>query len=98
MNREWPPVGTRLTAEYHGQVYTAVIVTAWKRLKSDKQIVLTSGPSKGRRCDNFTEAAMLATSRQRREQRLRCRGVGNGWEFWAACPPAGHPAVNQSAA
>ena len=80
--REWPAVGTRLSAEYFGQTYRAEIIVAHKRLKSGKQIRLLEGPSAGKRCNSYSRAMLLATARQRREQKLGRKGVSNGWDFW----------------
>ena len=79
---EWPAVGTKLKAEYFGQTYHAEIVPAKKRLKSGKQIRLLDGPATGRRLDSFSKAMLVATARQRREMKLKHKGVSNGWSFW----------------
>lgn len=79
---EWPPVGTVLTATYFGTVYRAEVVDAKKRLKSGRQLRLLDGPSKGRRFDSLSKAMLVATARQRREQKLGRKGASNGWLFW----------------
>ncbi len=82
IEREWPAVGTILRAEYFNEQYTAEIVPAVKKLKSGKQIRLTSGPAQGVVCDSFSEAMIAATEQQRTDQNLGRKGVSNGWLFW----------------
>ncbi len=82
IEREWPDVGAILRAEYYGTAYTAEIVSASKKLKSGKQIRLTSGPAQSVVCDSFSEAMIAATDRQRTDQNLGRKGVSNGWLFW----------------
>lgn len=82
IERDWPDLATKLTAEYYGQTYTAQIIPAKKKLKSNKQIVLLDGPAQGEICDSFSEAMITATEKQRAEQNLARKGVSNGWVFW----------------
>ncbi len=82
IEREWPAEGTALSAEYYGTTYTAEIIPAAKKLKSGKQIRLTSGPAQGVVCDSFSEAMITATEQQRADQNLGRKGVSNGWLFW----------------
>ena len=82
IERAWPELATKLTAEYYGQTYTAQIVPATKKLKSGKQIVLLDGPAQGTVCDSFSEAMITATEMQRADQNLARKGVSNGWVFW----------------
>lgn len=82
IDREWPDVGTILSSEYYGATYTAEVITAAKRLKSGKQIRITSGPAQGMTCDSFSEAMLCATEIQRNEQSLGRKGTSNGWAFW----------------
>ena len=82
IEREWPAIGTVLTADYYGTHYTAEIVPATKRLKSGKQIRITSGPAQGTVCDSFSETMITATDKQRTDQNLARKGVSNGWQFW----------------
>lgn len=79
---EWPPVGTLLSATYFGVEYRAEVVVATKRLKSGKQVRLLDGPAKGKRLDSFSKAMLVATAKQRREQKLGRKGTSNGWGFW----------------
>ena len=44
---EWPETGIVFSAEYYGERCTAKIIPATKRLKSGKQIRITSGPARG---------------------------------------------------
>lgn len=82
IEREWPEIGTILTAEYYGARYTAEIVSATKRLKSGRQIRITSGPAATILCDSFSEAMLTATEAQRTQQNLARKGVSDGWVFW----------------
>lgn len=82
IEREWPAVGTELTADYFGVLYGAEIITATKRLKSGRQIRITSGAAKGTICDSFSEAMLTATEDQRNQENLARKGVSNGWLFW----------------
>ena len=82
IEREWPDVGTVLSSEYFGATYTAEIIPASKKLKSGKQIRITSGPTQGTVCDSFSEAMVVATEIQRNEQSLGRKGASNGWVFW----------------
>jgi hypothetical protein len=82
VEREWPEVGTILKSEYYGTTYTAEVITATKKLKSGKQIQLTSGPALGVIADSFSEAMLLATDEQRTRQSLGRKGASNGWIFW----------------
>lgn len=82
IERDWPEMGTILTADYFGTTYTAEIIPATKRLKSGKQIRIESGPAKGAVCDSFSEAMIEATEAQRTVQNLGRKGVSNGWVFW----------------
>lgn len=90
-SHEWPPVGTRLRGEYFGTVYHAEIVPARKMLKSGKQIRLLDGPAQGKRLDSYTKAALVATTRQRRANKLGRKGLASGWTFWTAIPDPGTP-------
>jgi hypothetical protein len=89
--REWPPEGTKLSAEYLGVRYHAEIVAAKRRLKSGRQIRLLDGPAAGKRLNSFSRAMLLATKRQRREHKLGRKGVSNGWAFWRPVAAAGTP-------
>lgn len=82
IEREWPAVGTELSAEYFGVSYGAEIIPAAKRLKSGRQIRITSGAAKGVVCDSFSEAMLTATEDQRNKENLARKGVSNGWLFW----------------
>lgn len=82
IEREWPATGTMLTADYFGVSYGAEIVAASKRLKSGRQIRITSGAAKGTICDSFSEAMLIATEDQRNKENLARKGVSNGWLFW----------------
>lgn len=82
IEREWPEIGTILSSDYYGTTYTAEIIPATKRLKSGKQIRITSGPEQGTICDSFSEAMITATDKQRAEQNLGRKGTSNGWVFW----------------
>lgn len=82
IEREWPDTDTILSADYYGATYTAEIIPAAKRLKSGKQIRITSGPAQGVVCDSFSEAMITATEQQRADQNLGRKGVSNGWMFW----------------
>lgn len=82
IEREWPEVGTELTADYFDVAYGAEIIPATKRLKSGKQIRITSGAAKGVICDSFSDAMLTATEDQRNKQNLARKGVSNGWMFW----------------
>jgi len=79
---EWPDVGATLTAEYYGVIYTAEIIAANKRLKSGKQVRITSGPASGNICDSLSDAMLKATEKQREASDLRRKGVSNGCDFW----------------
>lgn len=81
-DREWPEIGTELWAEYFGVRYTADVFPANKKLKSGKQIRITSGPALGTVCDSFSEAMIIATEEQRQKQFLGRKGTSNGWLFW----------------
>jgi hypothetical protein len=81
-SRAWPDVGTELTATYYGVEYSAKIIPAIKKLKSGKQIQISTGAATGRICDSMSEAMLIATANQRAEQNLRRKGVANGWDFW----------------
>ena len=93
VERVWPDVGTVLTANYHGQTYRAEVVPAFKPLKSGKQLRILTGSAAGRRVNSFARAARCATSRQRRENKLGVRGLGNAWEFWTPTGSAVSPAT-----
>jgi hypothetical protein len=80
-SREWPPVGTILTAEYNGTRYEAEIVSA-PRYGSGKALKILTGPAAGQVCHSFSGAMLKATASQREAQNLGRTGVANGWEFW----------------
>jgi hypothetical protein len=71
-----------LTATYYGVEYSAKIIPATKKLKSGKQIQISTGLATERICDSMSEAMLIATANQRAEQNLRRKGVANGWDFW----------------
>jgi hypothetical protein len=80
--RTWPDVGTELTANYYGVEYGAKMIPATKKLKSGKQIQISTGAAAGRICDSMSEAMLITTANQRAEKNLRRKGVANGWDFW----------------
>jgi hypothetical protein len=82
IEREWPEAGVILTSEYYGAAYAAEVIPAAKKLKSGRQIRITSGPARGVVCDSFSEAMIAATEKQRADQNLARKGVSNGWLFW----------------
>jgi hypothetical protein len=88
VERIWPPIGTKLEAEYFGVTYHAEVVAATKRLKSGKQIRLLDGPGKGKRLNTYSKAMLVATARQRRAGKLGRKNASNGWSFWGPAGPA----------
>ena len=97
VDHEWPPVGTIVSGNYFGTVYRAMVVTANKKLKSGRQLKLLDGPAKGKRCDSFTKALLIATAKQRKETNLGRKQASNGWSFWRPEIPAGTSALGAKA-
>jgi hypothetical protein len=81
---DWWPVGTELVGRMGSELFTATVVENL-RVKSNRSILITSGPANGRICITPTRAAMEATEAYRQANNLgRGGGVTNGWTFWKA--------------
>jgi len=79
---EWWPVGTELIGRMHGHTFTAEVVEN-PRVKSNRSLLITSGPAQGTVCITPTRAAIEATEAYRQANGLgRGGGVTNGWAFW----------------
>jgi hypothetical protein len=81
---DWWPIGTTLVGRIGSEAFTATVVENTK-VKSNRSLLITSGPASGRICITPTRAAMEATEAYRHAHNLgRGGGVTNGWEFWKA--------------
>lgn len=79
---EWWPVGTELIGRMRDQTFTAEVVEN-PRVKSNRSLLITSGPAQGTTCITPTRAAIEATEAYRQANGLgRGGGVTNGWTFW----------------
>jgi len=79
---EWWPVGTELIGRMRDQTFTADVVEN-PRVKSNRSVLITSGPAQGTVCITPTRAAIEATEAYRQANGLaRGGGVTNGWTFW----------------
>ena len=79
---EWWPVGTELVGRMRDQTFTAKVVEN-PRVKSNRSMLITSGPAQGTICIAPTRAAIEATEAYRQANGLgRGGGVTNGWTFW----------------
>jgi hypothetical protein len=79
---EWWPVGTELIGRIGAEVFTATVVEN-PRVKSNRSVLITSGPATGRTCLTPTRAAIEATEAFRQANTLgRGGGITNGWSFW----------------
>jgi len=79
---EWWPVGTELVGRMRDQTFTADVVEN-PQVKSNRSMLITSGPAQGTVCITPTRAAMEATEAYRQANGLgRGGGVTNGWTFW----------------
>jgi hypothetical protein len=81
---DWWPIGTTLVGRIGSETFTATVVENTK-VKSNRSVLIASGPASGRVCITPTRAAMEATEAYRQAHNLgRGGGVTNGWEFWKA--------------
>ena len=81
---DWWSIGTMLVAHIGSETFTATVVENMN-VKSNRSLLITSGPANGRICITPTRAAMEATEAYRQAHNLgRGGGVTNGWEFWRA--------------
>lgn len=79
---DWWPVGTELVGRMGSETFTAMVVEN-AQVKSNRSILITSGPASGKVCMTPTRAAIEATEDYRQANRLgRGGGVTNGWDFW----------------
>ncbi len=78
---EWWPVGTELVGRLGSETFTATVVEN-PQVKSNRSLLITSGPASGRVCLTPTRAAIEATETYRQTQGCGRAGVTNGWEFW----------------
>ena len=79
---EWWPVGTKLIGRMRDQLFTAEVVEN-PRVKSNRSLLITSGPAQGAVCITPTRAAIEATEACRQANGLgRGGGLTNGWTFW----------------
>lgn len=79
---DWWPIGTTLVGRIGSETFTAAVVEN-TRVKSNRSLLITTGPANGRICVTPTRAAMEATETYRQTHNLgRGGGVTNGWEFW----------------
>jgi hypothetical protein len=78
----WWPIDTELEGRVNSEVFTATVVEN-SQVKSNRSVLITSGPAQGRVCITPTRAAIEATEEYRRIANLgRGGGVTNGWSFW----------------
>jgi hypothetical protein len=81
---DWWPLGTTVVGQIGSETFTATVVQN-ANVKSNRSLLITSGPANGRICITPTRAAMEATEAYRQAHTLgRGGGVTNGWEFWKA--------------
>ena len=81
---DWWPLGTTVVGQIGSETFTATVVEN-ANVKSNRSLLITSGPANGRVCITPTRAAMEATEAYRQAHNLgRGGGVTNGWEFWKA--------------
>ncbi len=81
---DWWPLGTTVVGRVGSETFTATVVEN-ANVKSNRSLLITSGPANGRICITPTRAAMEATEAYRQAHNLgRGGGVTNGWEFWKA--------------
>ena len=81
---DWWPIGTTLVGQIGSETFTATVVEN-TNVKSNRSVLITSGPASGRVCITPTRAAMEATEAYRQANNLgRGGGVTNGWDFWKA--------------
>ncbi|HOW73459.1 MAG TPA: hypothetical protein PKY77_22900 [Phycisphaerae bacterium] len=79
---DWWPLGTELVGRIGSEKLTATVVEN-AAIKSNRSLLITSGPASGRVCMTPTRAAIQATEHYRQANKLgRGGGVTNGWEFW----------------
>ena len=80
---DWWPLGTALVGRIGSETFTATVVEN-AAVKSNRSLLITSGPANGRVCMTPTRAAIEATESYRQIHNLgRGGGVTNGWEFWS---------------
>jgi hypothetical protein len=80
---DWWPLGTTLVGRIGSETFTATVVEN-AAVKSNRSLLITSGPANGRVCMTPTRAAIEATESYRQIHNLgRGGGVTNGWEFWS---------------
>lgn len=85
---EWWPLGTELVGRMRDEIFTARVVEN-PRVKSNRSLLITSGPAQGTVCITPTRAAIEATEAYRQASGLgRGGGVTNGWTFWTPRPTA----------
>ena len=81
---DWWPIGTTVVGRIGSEAFTATVVEN-TQVKSNRSLLITSGPASGRVCITPTRAAMEATEAYRQAHNLgRGGGVTNGWDFWKA--------------
>ncbi len=81
---DWWPLGTTVVGRIGSEPFTATVVEN-TQVKSNRSLLITSGPASGRVCITPTRAAMEATEAFRQAHNLgRGGGVTNGWDFWQA--------------
>ncbi|HOW73760.1 MAG TPA: hypothetical protein PKY77_24425 [Phycisphaerae bacterium] len=80
---DWWPVGTELVGRMNSETFTATVVEN-PQVKSNRSLLITSGPASGRVCMTPTRAAIEATEDYRQAHNMgRSGGITNGWEFWS---------------
>ncbi|HOW72212.1 MAG TPA: hypothetical protein PKY77_16555 [Phycisphaerae bacterium] len=80
---DWWPLGTELVGRIGSETFTATVIEN-AAVKSNRSLLITSGPANGRVCMTPTRAAIEATESYRQTHNLgRGGGVTNGWEFWS---------------
>ncbi len=78
---DWWPVGTELIGRIGSETFNATVAEN-TNVKSNRSLLITSGPANGRICITPTRAAMEATEAFRQAHNLDRGGdATNGWEF-----------------
>ena len=80
---DWWPVRTELVGRIGSEAFTATVVEN-AAVKSNRSLLITSGPASGKVFMTPTRAAIEAAESYRQTHNLgRGGGITNGWEFWS---------------
>lgn len=79
---QWPPVGTVLEGQFHGETFRAQVVAAPK-LKAKRALKLLSAPVKGVIVSSFSKGQDVVTLAHRQKLGVKGKtGLQPAWSWW----------------